>query len=411
MKKVFLIILISIGCIGSVLARPQYSILMTYGTKCQSCHINVQGGGARSGPGWLSRKDMGLINPSKIGLGSVFDIVTSTNTWFDGMITAGLDFRYQSAKFSAPSDNEFSVGRKTERGNFIMQAIPYLSIKPVEWLELEAGYNAAYDLEKTHRYTSQQRYAASLYFRPSESLPQLRVGFFQPTLGTKYDDHTILTRNTPSSRSYMPVIPDDYAEWGAQIDYETIEWLGLSVGAFKADNLAVFPATVKKDQGTYDTKREVVQKSIVDSGSVSMVGRLFFTPKLPWNMVGFFGGMGLLNSDFYYTSVFANFGISDKYAVMTEMAYSKKKDGRLTIAYLAEFNYYLLESLIPFFRAEHAIGREVDASKSYRLNTFTVGAHAILLPSVDLLAEYRYFQNEMLPSYMTQWAIQLHLYY
>ncbi|MDQ1266166.1 MAG: hypothetical protein QG635_1318 [Bacteroidota bacterium] len=405
--KRFTIVLITILSLAiGAFARPQYSILQTYGTKCQSCHVNTQGGGLRSSAGFLSRKDISLINPSSVGLKGFYDLIGSTNSWLDDRITTGFDFRYQSAKFSVPKEAEdsYSLGNKTERKNFLMQLTPYLSIKPFDWLELEGQYNIAYDIELKHRYPGQNPYAFSMYIKPGENLPQLRVGYFQPTIGTKFDDHSLLVRMAATETSYQPLIPDDYAEMGAQIDYEAIDWLGLSVGAFDGTNFARFVTDVKKDG-----EKKTVQ--VVDTGSISTVGRIVFQPSIGGGWATFFGAMGLLNNDFYITNLFFNIGMTDKFAVMTEYMRSEKKDGRLTMSFLAELNYQVHESVIPFVRAERAITKEKFVNDPYYLNTFIVGTHFFPLPNIDLLAEYRIFRSEQLPEYRAQWALQLHLFY
>jgi hypothetical protein len=397
-KLIFTLFLLTFVAI-SLNARPQYSILQTYGTKCNGCHENTQGGGFRSAPGFLSRKDMSVINPSWIGLKGVFDAMSS-NTVLNDVVMFGLDFRYQTAKWKYPG--------VTERRFMVMQATPYLAIKPFEWLEFEGYYNAGYDLEEKMRYPGQQRAGGSMYIKPAEGMPTLRVGYFQPTIGQKWDDHTMLIRQAPGKEGRKPVIADDYQEWGAQVDYEALPWLGLSAGVFQAENLAstMYKFAVKKDLNKFD------YKNVVDSGSYSTVLRASFHPELPMGLTAYGGGTMMFNGDYLITNVFGSLGISETFSICAEYLRSEKKDSRLTMAYLFDVTYQLSESVLPFARLERSIVKEADdrGLPAYT-NQYVFGAHINILPFIDLLPEYRIYDREHVDGYSAQWAFQIHVFY
>lgn len=401
MKKfTILIMFIVICCSTELSARPQYSIIQTFGTKCIGCHVNTQGGGLRNNPGWLSRKDISLIKPSKIGLASVFD-APGSNTLFNDMVTFGLDFRYQSARWPR---TVASTPPKliTRREWMVMQCSPAISVKPIKWLEFEGFYNFAYEIEKDKRYTAQNAYAASMYIRPADNLPSLRVGYFQPTIGTKYDDHTMLIKTAINARDRRtPVVPDDYAELGAQVDYDGIKWLGLSAGAFDTKNLSKLTAR-DKDGKTIP---------IVKDKSVSTVLRGVLFPEIGKSINAFLGGTILVNDDYYVSSVFVNSGLSDKFSLMTEYCRSEKKNSRLTLNFLAELTYQLHESVLPFVRAERAVTKDKVENKPFYANQFVFGAHINPLPYFDFLPEYRIFNSEQISGYSSEWTLQLHVFY
>ena len=390
--------------IAIAIARPQYSILQNFGTKCIGCHYNTQGGGARTQPGWMARKDISLINPSSIGLQDFYDMMSS-NSALDESIMFGTDFRWQYAKWPPP------IGRDM----MVMQFSPYLIIQPFGWLGFEGFYNIAYDIAYDKRFVGQNPYSVSMYIKPSEKLPSLRVGYFQPTIGTKYDDHTMLIREvTGFSRSgggfdpkfskppTKPLIPDDYAEFGAQIDYEALDWLGLSVGAFDTKNM--IKLTTKNKTNT--------TISVVDTGSVSMVLRAFVTPPtLIDGITTFLGGTYLLNGDYYISSAFLNIGLTEKLCLITEYVRSEKKDSRLTQNVLAEVTYAVTDAVLPFIRAERGQTKYKNENHPFYTNQFVFGAHINILPYIDLLPEYRIYNSEQVPGYNAEWTFQVHIFY
>lgn len=373
-------------------SRPQYSLLQSFGTKCTACHINTQGGGVRTNGGWVSRKDISLIPTTSIGLGGFFDMM-STNSWANDMISAGMDTRLQSAKWGTPG--------KSNRDFMLMQATPYLVLKPFDWLMLEGQYNIAYNVYTDKRYVGQNPWAASAYLKINQDLPTLRVGYFQPTFGIKWDDHTLLTRQYIGKTARMPIIPDDYTEWGAQLDYESISWLSASAGVFKSNNMA---------------KLSVIDKSgkpipVVDSTKMAIALRGFVTPELGHGFVGFLGGTYYMNGDYYIGNLHLGIGMPDKFSFLLEYMDTEKKDARRTQALSGEVTYQLTESLLPFVRIEREQVRNASELQLYYSTQYVLGAHVYLLPFIDVLPEYRIFDREHIDGYSSQWALQLHVWY
>ncbi len=386
---VFVVTMLGVGAFS----RPQYSILQTYGAKCSSCHINVQGGGARTVGGWLARKDISLINPSWIGLKAFFENLTARNSYFDDKVIFGFDARVQSARWGG--------GVGSYRDYMFMQASPYLVVTPFEWLWAEGFYNIAYNLEKSRRYPGQQPYAFSLNVKPFESLPSLRVGFFQPPIGQKWDDHTMFVRTAIAQFGRHLIVPTDYAEWGAQIDYENIPWLSLSAGAFSGNNLTVLTARDKSGK----TIR------LVDSNSIGFAARGMLSPEVIQGVNSYVGGSLYLNGDYYISSVFLGVGLPDRVSLIGEYVRTEKKDSRLTLSFLLDLTYQITEAVLPFVRAERSILKDKDQNNPIYATQLVFGSHIVLLPSLDFLIEYRILDREHFESYSSQWAFQLHFYY
>ena len=74
MKKLTFISIVLLFLWSNLYSRPQYAMTSSYGTKCITCHVNNQGGGLRNPTGWLSRKDVSLINPKSVGLSGFYKI-------------------------------------------------------------------------------------------------------------------------------------------------------------------------------------------------------------------------------------------------------------------------------------------------------------------------------------------------
>jgi hypothetical protein len=395
--KRLVFILIGFFLIGSEAAvpRPQYSILQTYGTKCSACHVNVQGGGVRSIGGWLSRKDISLIKPEWFGLKKFFDNLTARNSYFDDKLLVGFDARWQTARWpSGPTSSK--------REYMIMQLSPYLVLQPTSWLLLEGFYNLAYDIEKDKRYPAQQPYAFSLYLKPSENLPSLRVGFFQPPIGQKWDDHTMFVRNSVARYGRHYIVPHDYAEWGAQLDYESLPWLSISAGVFSGKNMSVLKVPDKNGQPI----------SVVKDNSIGLATRgMLSPPELIKGVNSYVGGSFYLNGDYYISSAFLGIGLPDRVSLIGEYVRTQKKDSRLSLSFTTELTYQITESLLPFVRAERSILKDKNENNPVYATNLVFGSHIILLPSLDLLIEYRILDREHLEGYFSQWAIQLHFYY
>ena len=411
MKKTLLITIILIALSSVCFARPEYSVLQAFGTKCTSCHIVNQGGGLRNNAGWMSRKDVSVLNsltnPSNVGLGWLYDGVAKSNTLLDDKITFGFDFREESA----------SLGT-TKKTIWMMQGSPYVSAKPFDWLELEGFYNLAYNIEKDYRYPGQQPGAISADIKFGKNLPSLRVGFFQPTIGTKFDDHTLFIRNYVDNNGRSPLIPPDYAELGAQLDYESIDWLGASFGVFNSKNLNT----------ALGNGLNVLQGQSVDyvnKNTPNFVFKLAFYPQ-PFNGINyFFGGYTLINSGlhtaasgggydqyFYMADLFFNIGLTDRLALMTEYMRSYKNDERSTDNFLAELNYQIWEPVILYAKAERANTDYIDPTSGvWHTNQFVFGANIFVLPYIEFVPEYKIQNKEFIPGFGAHWDYQLHIFY
>src|SRR5436305_13808036 len=101
-------------------ALPRFALLT--GTRCSACHVNPQGGGQRTELGWSYLNQIGAFNPESVGIPKTPD--DATNSYWDGIVSFGLDARFEDARLGTPVDTAPSVPRY-----FIpMQFSPYISI-------------------------------------------------------------------------------------------------------------------------------------------------------------------------------------------------------------------------------------------------------------------------------------------
>ena len=265
------------------------------------------------------------------------------------------------------------------------------------------------------RYPGQQPAAGSVIIQPSHDLPSLRVGYFQPTIGTRFEDHTMLNRQFASGGRGVPVVPADYAELGFQIDYEAISWLGVSFGMFSSQNLA----ETRIPLGT------TAAGAPVNGNHMSSVFRhVFFPPELMPGVNMFAGGTLFFNSPlktddgiyfgnehYYIGNVFFNIGLVDKLALMTEYMRTVKQ-GQLEVNNVSlELNYQLHEALIPYVRYENGNTNYLADNADFNTSHYVVGAKAYVLPYIAFLPEYRINDKAHLPGYASQWAFQIHVFY
>lgn len=387
-KKYFLKItlLVFFVCIPNIsFAIPQFSLLS--GNKCVNCHVNNQGAGLRNELGWYASQELGLLKLDQVGLGAITKL--ESNGYFDGLLTLGFDFRAQSARSHKSPD--------AERKTFPMQAAIYAAVKATDWATLEGTYNFG-----SVRYSGQEKYTASLLLQPEFSYPQLRIGYFQPSIGMRYDDHTMLVRQIGGAAGSSLIAPN-YAELGAEINYDAVKWATLSAGVFSANNLS--------ENSVQDEEGKAISL-IEDKKSPSFLGRLVFWPRAFENMLNTYVGASVLNNgDFTLTNIFAGAGLTDNVSLMGEYAISDKKDLRTTENASLELTYQIMPPLLAYARAERGVTTTTATAEAVGTysNQYVFGAQIFVLPFIEVRPEYRILDTELFKS--TRYAVQLHVFY
>jgi hypothetical protein len=251
---------------------------------------------------------------------------------------------------------------------------------------------------------------AYIAFQPYNYLPQLKVGMIKPSIGNQYDDHTLLIRQVASPARALPILPPDYSEWGAELSYDAIKTLNLTVGVFKSHNMS---KNIMSDYFLVDNDGK--RFSLAEKNSTAGLLRMAYMPRLWDNMINTnIGGSYYFIDDFSISNAFLHVGLTDYISLISEYVNSNKKDKRRTDSYMIELLYHVFEPLDLSIRYEKATSEyfypNVE-SKAYDTEQYVIGANIYLLPFIELRPEYRIYDRANADSYSAQWTFQLHIYY
>jgi hypothetical protein len=382
--------------------KPEFS-LMT-GNNCLNCHISPNGGGQRSVLGAYARNTTSLIKEPNMT--DFFDAFNEMYSFDDGKFLWGFDSRIQTARMGDPSDSK--------RKYFLMQVTPYLTYFPTEWLRISGAFNLLYlpymisGESKAMKYQGQRIWSLSAILQPTLNSPSLKMGYFSPSIGTKYDDHTMLIRQVWTGYPQM-IIPPDNNEIGAELSYSYHNRVMITAGIYGAESLSEIK--VNNSSGN--------RIPVADANSLSYMGKLTFTPRFFDNGLNtYFGGSYLINGDYNILSVFGGLGINDKAVVLGEMTMASKEEARNSVNYMVEGCYQLINGLMLLLRYESASTVDLSFSgqlgnneNDYLTKAYVIGASINPLPNIEIRPEYRILDRRDFDSYAGQWALQLHIFY
>ena len=390
------ILLISIVPLKAI---PQFSLIS--GNRCNSCHVNNQGAGIRNDLGWYSYRDVGAIQPDDLGLGSIWGFQDSLRNAIGSKANIGFDSRIQFVRSRNP---------EAESSIIPMQFSLYGSYAFTPWITAEGSYNVG-----PIKYRGQQSATASVIVQPSLEYPSLRIGFFQPSIGVRNDDHTTMNRQiaggwlneymlTPYSQ--MTLIAPNFSALGAEMQYESVHWLSVSAGVFSN-------STLNQNAVSYSNKT---------STAISL--RAVVWPRFFDNTVNtYLGSSMLVNGDFSMMNYFMGIGITDVASLSVDLVESTLNHNKSTEVPLKSGSFVSSNSktisselmlqaytwLFPFVRGEYAeLDYEYDTKIMIR--QYVLGMQIMPLPNIEIRPEYRIFDTE-LPGYIGRWGAQLHIYY
>ncbi len=380
---------------ASVVAIPQFSAIS--GNRCSNCHVAPSGGGIRNDLGWYSWYDVGLISRDSSFLAPMYAI-DKENTFFDGMLTLGMDARVQNTRsFTSP---------QATRSTFPMQASLYAALTPIKAVTLEGTFNLAALRQGASGgqrivYPGQRMGSLSAIIAPSLSLPMLRVGLFRPSIGMRYDDHTMGSFGYATSTTRQTLVAPDWSEYGAEITYEGLRWLTLQTGVFGSEGLSQVRIN---DGGTQNVAAITGNQPTITARAV--VWPRAFDDKL--NM--WLGGSVLSNNTLTLTSAFAGVGLSDHLSLLVDRTSMKLNNVIETENWTAELMYQATTWAFPYVRAERYWTDQVNAQGTVQTNAAILGAQIFLLPYVELRPEYRILDTWK-EGYSSRWNFQLHIFY
>jgi hypothetical protein len=376
----FLLGIIVIGVSQQVEATAQFALLT--GNRCINCHVTTQGGAQRDELGQYAMDGVGLLAPNQT--------LPGRTAFANGKVLVGADFRAQMARSH--------VSPNAERKYFPMQAALYTTVRPSQTIKIEGTYNFG-----PKRYDGQEAWTASLMYQPTFDWPMLRVGHFQPPIGMRYDDHTMLVRQTPDVVGASSLIAPNYAEYGAELHYYRKLWLSVTAGVYGARALS------ENNVLTVGQSVSLIQ----DRDKPSYLGRVVFWPKWLSQMMNFYvGGSLLKNNDFQMTNLFGGVGRQDRVAIMAETAFSDKENLRNTRTVSVDVSLQAKPGLIFYVRGEQGKTtnkRTGQTDIDIVTKQAVLGSQIFLMPQVEIRPEYRLLDTETFRS--GRYAVQVHVFY
>jgi hypothetical protein len=384
LSRLFIAFSFLIVCSNYLRATPEFALWSD--NRCSKCHVASSGGGIRNDFGGSFGRESAIFSYSDIGLTSDNKQLTN-NSFFDNKLFIGGDLRFQ---FIRSHKVENPVTRLIP-----MQATISAAVNFPRWLILEGQYNFGRLV-----FLGQRSWAASLMFKPSDDLPSLRIGFFQPSLGIRDCDMTSLDRRIAATDGTESLIPPDYAEWGAEIDYEAFDWITLNTGIFDSEGLSQLqlfggqlPLLPLKHNPSFIARIVLYPSWLIE-----------FLPEM------YIGASSLINGDFIYNNYFTGFALQEdihlyfKYA-QTNLPYTRTTNNMIFGAMYMPFRGLFLGARCEYGDTELIFYNGKVPLKTWQL---VYNSKAFILPSLEFIPELRYVDC---PEYRSwRWVFQFHIY-
>ncbi|MDP4199565.1 MAG: hypothetical protein Q8922_03335 [Bacteroidota bacterium] len=379
----------------SPLARaiPRFSLLT--GTRCSVCHFNPQGSGVRTQLGWEMMNETGLFKWHGPSEDTSAVVSSPTNTLFGGTLIPGFDGRLQQVRLS----------RTGESMLIPMQTSVSLGIQASHQLTAYTNWNIASIIERARNgslYPGETDYDAAIQYQPAVTLPSIRVGMIEPSLGIRQDDHTLFAHDEAAMNG-IALIPPYYNELGAELTFEGIRWMTVNAGLYNSYNLSLIDPSI----GTV--------KSNLDFSLPSVSARVMFWPQLlDEGINGEIGGSILSNGSLLMVNGFAGFGLADKSTLYLEALYAENADNRIIRNFSVIGSYELAPWLAAEWRYDWGQTEMYPSVSLAWAQGFLFGLEFFPLPMIEIRPEYRilhknpYAQNA---TYTGQWTGQVHVFY
>ncbi|MFW5967678.1 MAG: hypothetical protein ACOCV2_09185, partial [Persicimonas sp.] len=381
---------------GSADALPRQAL--ESGSPCSTCHVNQQGGGMRSMIGWDTAKSTGLVDYEDVGLDWLQE--RYTNEIVEGTLAVGFDARIQMARLGRPTveTGDEPTVRAPDRRIFPMQLQPHMMARLTDYLKLHGSYAAGpntFDGEICDTpYPGQSCYVAEAIAEPLPPWPIVRAGVFQPSIGIRHDDHTMLIR-ADASRPRTPLIPPNYAELGAEARYTPVNWLDIDVGGFRAANLS----------------ESVGNREVVDENDVAYLGRVTLRPRFDvgddLSFSALVGASGYGAGQFHMQNAFAGLGLLDRASLIVEGAHFTRGPSTTGVNLATLLSVQTAPWLVLHGRLERAWTE--TSGGDFQTDQAVAGVQFYPLPFFSLRPEYRVIDTDTYA--MGQYTAQLHVFY
>lgn len=419
-------------CPTFVFAVPRMS--MTAGTPCATCHVNPSGSGLRTEVGFDTSRELSLISVHDLvhgpralerSIGQTFE--SAQNEFFHHKVSTGLDVRFQWAHLGEPKavyDDGTRMVVEPDMTMFPMQIQPYLKVGLSKAVSVYGSYSMGPNTHKGEAcdtvFAGQSCFDAALQYENVRGLT-VRTGMIQPTIGMRWDDHTILTRGDAAQRR-TPIIPPNYAEWGGEVSYQPMSSLRGELGVFESSNLesalnaGQAQATVAPvsylgrvsylphfqiggskasdedddwDSDDDDDEDEVISSSPPINGHVWLSSSVY--------------GSGA----FHLVTGVAGLGLSNGLAIYSEISHSIQGDDYTTLNGMFGASWAVIDSAVPSVRVERA---QTDAGDDKTVvEAFVASLEFFPISFVEIRPEYRIVRTA--DFIFGQPTVQLHLFY
>lgn len=403
---------------GVAWATPRQSL--TAGTPCVACHVNPNGGEGRTELGWSSMNHAGALTWDQLGLKGFHDV--SSNRILK-IASLGFDARLQGARLGRPQIED-TAGGGTETTVpdmtwFPMQFQPYLTVKPTRKVTLYGtwlmGPSTLRDGELCDPvFPGMSCVGAQVIFEPGGAAPTVRVGVFQPSIGIRHDDHTILLRGDAANRR-QPVIAPGYAELGGEVIYQPRQWVRLEVGGFGTQHLEEALNSVTRTAELWPaaySARLTLQPHLEFGGGAPAAAKDEFDdfdaePATPFVVNTWLGASAYGSKDFMLINGFLGAGIHEGVTLMAEVAAVRRTIEHDQLNAMLNLTYTPWSWLTFALRAERASTRE--ATDEFTTWQFVGGLEFFPVPYLEVRPEYRLVETD--DYRFGQATLQVHLFY
>lgn len=317
-------------------------------------------------------------------------------SYFDSLFAFGFDTRYQTTRSFKTSD--------AQRKYYFMQAGLYVNTNPFKWLFIEGQKNFGPIV-----FYGQTDWMASAIIKPDKSIPALRIGRFQPSIGLRDCDMASLDRRLPVPDGTEQFIAPDYSEFGAELIYEPNDWLTMNLGMHDSRNLRL--------QKVFGSSLQTVPEA---NDHIYTFKAMFF-PEWLWENfpAAFIGGSILKCAKFYDYNLFVGYSLTDRLYLQLKYAGSSLNGdvagvntSRLTNSYIAGLTYMPVKGIYLEARAEtgntNLENSNIDLY-NIRTNQYVITAKILPIPYLEFIPEYRII--DCIEYRSGRWGMQVHLYY
>lgn len=423
MSPIPLISLAFLALSGTALATPRMSL--TAGTPCVACHVNPNGAEGRTELGFGAMHRVGAVTWDQLGLQSFHDL--NTNTFLDGLIGFSFDYRGQGARLGRPElVDTADGGTETQVPDYVffpMQVQPYLSVMPATGLTLYGTWLMGPEIKEGELcdpvFPGMSCFGAQAIYELGGTLPTVRAGVFQPSIGVRHDDHTILTRGDAAARR-VPIIPPGYAEAGGEVAWQPKQWVRIEGGAFNTQNL---------DKALNDTAETAELWPVAWQGRITFQPLIEFAgaeekpkevdefgddfgapaakPELPFVLNTWLGASGYGSGDFRLINAFLGLGIHEGVTLLSEVSLSQRTIKHDTFNSMLALSYTPWAWLSGTVRAERA--STATSTEDITVWQYVASLEFFPIPGLEVRPEYRLVETDEYR--FGQATLQVHLFY